>query len=256
MKLTILICIATVLLGLVLNFKISNPYFDPNKPHHTLTGFKNPHLKEDNQRKNFSDLFKMMTTERPNPKPQIKNELSIDSIMQKINSKNNFITWIGHSTMLLHINGKTILTDPIFSDRCSPVQFLGPERYSFPTIDIESLPKIDLVVISHNHYDHLDKNSVKNLGKDSLTVWYVPLGLKKWFEKLNIINVIEMDWFEEKTQDNAVIICLPSQHWSKRSLFKSFDTLWASWSIEVGNFKFWFAGDTGYNKIQFKQLKY
>ena len=149
--------------------------------------------------------------------------------------------------MLLHANGKTILTDPIFSDRCSPVQFLGPKRYSYPTIDIESLPKIDLIVISHNHYDHLDKKSVEILGKDPLTVWYVPLGLKEWFDRLNIKNVIELDWFEERKQDNVEIICLPSQHWSKRSLFKSFDTLWSSWSLKVGNFKFWFAGDTGYN---------
>ena len=220
----------------------------------TFTGFKNPYLKQDNQRKSFSDLFKMMTTERPNPSPQIEKKLSIDSMIQKINNNNNFITWVGHSTMLLHINGKTILTDPIFSDRCSPVQFLGPKRYSFPTIDIESLPKIDLIVISHNHYDHLDKNSVKNLGKDPLTVWYVPLGLKKWFDKLNITNVIELDWFEERKQDNVEIICLPSQHWSKRSAFKSFDTLWSSWLLKIGNFKFWFAGDTGYNKIQFKQI--
>ena len=252
MKLIILICITISLFGLVLIFKTSNPYYNPNKTHHTSTGFKNPYLKQDNQRKSFSDLFKMMTTERPNPNPQIEKKLNIDSMIQKINNNNNFITWVGHSTMLLHINGKTILTDPIFSDRCSPFQFLGPKRYSFPTIDIESLPKIDLIVISHNHYDHLDKNSVKNLGKDPLTVWYVPLGLKKWFDRLNIENVIELDWFEERKQDNVEIFCLPSQHWSKRSLFKSFDTLWSSWLIKVGNFKFWFAGDTGYNKIQFK----
>ena len=182
MKISLLTCIAIGLFGLVLYFKNSNPYYDPNKAHHTPTGFKNPYLKQDNQSKSFSDLFKMITTERPNPKSQISKNLSIDSMIQKIDSNNNFITWVGHSTMLLHINGKTILTDPIFSDRCSPVQFLGPKRYSFPTIDIESLPKIDLIVISHNHYDHLDKNSVKNLGKDPLTVWYVPLGLKKWFD--------------------------------------------------------------------------
>ena len=135
-----------------------------------------------------------------------------------------------------------------------PRSIFRSKRYSFPTIDIESLPKIDLIVISHNHYDHLDKNSVKNLGKDPLTVWYVPLGLKKWFDRLNIKNVIELDWFEERKQDNVEIICLPSQHWSKRSAFKSFDTLWSSWFLKVGNFKFWFAGDTGYNTIQFKQI--
>ena len=78
--------------------------------------------------------------------------------------------------------------------------------------------------------------------------------VKKWFDRLNIKNVIELDWFEERKQDNVEIICLPSQHWSKRSAFKSFDTLWSSWFLKVGNFKFWFAGDTGYNTIQFKQI--
>ena len=151
MKISLLTFIAIGLFGLVLFFKTPNPYYDPNRSHHTSTGFKNPYLKQDNQNKSFSDLFKMMTTERPNPKPQIEKKLNIGSMLQKINSNNNFITWVGHSTMLLHINGKTILTDPIFSDRCSPVQFLGPKRYSFPTIDMESLPKIDLIVIDTAH---------------------------------------------------------------------------------------------------------
>ena len=254
MKLSIIFCTAVGLVAFALNFNNPNIYYNPNKAHHTLTGFKNPYLKSDDQRKSFSDLFNMMTTDRPNPDFRTGKNLSIKSLIQKINTNKSFITWIGHSTMLLHINGKTILTDPIFSDRCSPIDFLGPKRYSLPAIDIESLPKIDLIIISHNHYDHLDKNSVKSLGKDSLTVWYVPLGLKNWFEGLNIKNVIELDWFEEKNQNNVQITCLPSQHWSKRSLFKSFDTLWSSWFIKVGSFKFWFAGDTGYNKIQFKHI--
>ena len=193
----------------------------------------------------------MMTTERPNPRPIAEKGLSLDSIIQKINSNNNFITWVGHSTMLLHINGKTILTDPIFSDRCSPVQFLGPKDI-LSAIDIESLPKIDLI-ISHNHYDHLDKNSVEKLGKDLLLVWYVPLGLKKWFDKLNITNVIKLDWYEEKRLDNVEsVVC--HLNTGQEDLFKSFDTLWSSWSLKVGNFKFWFAGDTGYNKSNSSKL--
>ena len=131
MKFSILICLAIVSFGIALSFRTPNPYYNPSKTHHTSTGFKNPYLKQDNQRKSFSDLFKMMTTERPNPSPQIEKKLSIDSMIQKINNNNNFITWVGHSTMLLHINGKTILTDPIFSDRCSPVQFLGPKKIFF-----------------------------------------------------------------------------------------------------------------------------
>ena len=254
MKLSILICFTIAAVGLILNIKHTNPYFNPKKSHHTTTGFKNPYLISDDQRKSFSDLFKMMTTKRPNPQTKEVKRLNVDSLFTKIKKGKNFITWVGHSTMLLHLNSKTILTDPIFSDRCSPVQFLGPKRYSVPAIDIESLPKIDIIIISHNHYDHLDKNSVEILGRDSSTAWCVPLGLKTWFRKLGIENVIELVWFEEQNKSNVQITCLPSQHWSKRSLFKSFDTLWSSWLIQVGSFKFWFAGETGSNDIQFKQI--
>ena len=255
MKLSISICFALGLVGFILNFKTTNPYFDSSKSHHTLNGFTNPYLEPSDQKKSFSDLFKMMISKRPNPSPTVVKKLDVDIINKNINSNKSFIAWVGHSTMLLHINNKTILTDPIFSDRCSPVQFLGPKRYSSPTIDISSLPKIDFIVISHNHYDHLDRNSVEQLGKDSATVWYVPLGLKNWFGEIGVKNVIELDWFEkEDLADKVQIVCLPSQHWSKRNIFRSFDTLWSSWLIQVGAFKFWFAGDTGYNEVQFKQI--
>lgn len=254
MKLSIVLLIIIGVVGLMSKLKNHNPYFDPDKVHHTKTGFKNPYLNSESQNKSFSDLIKMMNTKRPTPKYKVIEKLNLDKLLQSINRNQNFITWVGHSTMLLHIDGKTILTDPIFSDRCSPVQFAGPKRYASPSINIKLLPKIDLVVISHNHYDHLDKNSVKILSKDTSTVWYVPLGLKYWFEEFGIKNVNELDWFDEHSDGNVDIVCLPSQHWSKRSLFKSFDTLWSSWFIKIGNYKFWFAGDTGYNEIQFKQI--
>ena len=136
MKLSISICFALGLVGFILNFKTTNPYFDSRKSHHTLNGFTNPYLKSNNQKKSFSDLFKMMISKRPNPSPTVVKKLDVDIINKNINSNKSFIAWVGHSTMLLHINNKTILTDPIFSDRCSPVQFLGPKRYSSPTIDI------------------------------------------------------------------------------------------------------------------------
>ena len=195
-----------------------------------------------------------MTTDRPKPRYQVSEKINIDELDKNILYGKNFITWIGHSTMLLHLDGKVILTDPIFSDRCSPVQFAGPKRYTSPSIDIKSLPRIDIVLISHNHYDHLDKNTIKALKNDSSTFWYVPLGLEQWFKALGVENVFELDWFDERNFEDVNIVCLPSQHWSKRSLFKSFDTLWSSWSVKIGDYKFWFAGDTGYNEIQFKEI--
>jgi len=254
MKLTLFLALVLAIIGLMINSKKINPYFESSKIHHTKYGFKNPFLKSENQKKKLSDIIKMIITKRPKPKDQITKKIDTNHLIQNINEDQNFITWIGHSTMFLHIYGKTILTDPIFSNRCSPFQFAGPKRYTSPSISIKSLPKIDIVVISHNHFDHLDKNSVKTLSTNTSTIWYVPLGLKEWFVKLGISNVIELDWFDEYEHNNIKIVCLPSQHWSKRNLFKSFDTLWASWLINIGNYKFWFAGDTGYNELQFRKI--
>ena len=254
MKFSLIAIVLIGLLGFAMRLTESNPYFDPEKLHHTKTGFRNPFLNLENQEKSFKDLFRMMSESRPKYHFKTTEELNLLDLNQKIESGVNFVTWVGHSTMLVNIGGKTILTDPIFSGRCSPVQFAGPKRYTKPSIDIDSLPKIDLIIISHNHYDHLDKNSVKILSMDTSTVWYVPLGLQAWFKKHKVHNVKELDWYDSQSFDNVNIVCLPSQHWSKRNLFRSFDTLWASWSIEVGNYKLWFAGDTGYNSIQFKEI--
>ena len=110
MKLSILICFTIAAVGLIFNIKHNNPYFDPKKSHHTATGFKNPYLSSDDQRKNFSDLLKMMATKRPNPKTKKVKRLNVDSLHTKIRKGENFITWVGHSTMLLHFNSKTIFT--------------------------------------------------------------------------------------------------------------------------------------------------
>ena len=231
-----------------------NVYFDVSKSHHTKSGFTNPYINLDNQNKSFSDLFRMMKTDRPIPINRDINYVDIDDLRRNINDGKNFVTWVGHSTMLLNINGKIILTDPIFSDRCSPVQFIGPKRYTKPSINLQSLPNVDFVLISHNHYDHLDKNTIKYLKKDTTTTWFVPLGLANWLKKENVKNIIELDWYDKYLLGNVEVVCTPSQHWSKRNLFKSFDTLWSSWYVKIDNFKFWFAGDTGYNEFQFKEI--
>lgn len=254
MKLTLFLTIALSALLFIATSRNASPYFNKNKSHHTKFGFRNPYLKPDAEKKKLRDLFKMMASDRPKSSHRLSGKINVDELNRKIFDGENFITWVGHSTMLLNLNGKVIITDPMFSERCSPIQFVGPKRYTSPSIGIKTLPKVDIVVISHNHYDHLDKNTVKLLKNDSSTVWYVPLGLKPWLAKVGVQNVIELDWYEDHNNSEFDIVCLPSQHWSKRSLFKSFDTLWASWLIKIGNYKFWFAGDTGYNRIQFREI--
>ena len=251
-----------LIIGFLLAFLLSNmimlrgqnKFFDGSKAHHTKIGFTNPYLAKEFEKKKFTDLFKMMTEDRPDPEFKESKKVDRKLLIEHINSKTDFITWVGHSTLLVHIKGKLILTDPIFSDRCAPVQFAGPKRYTSPAISIDSLPPIDIIVISHNHFDHLDRNTVGALKKNQSTKWFVPLGLKIWFEGMGVVNVFELDWYENHSFSGVNVTCLPSQHWSKRTLMKSFDTLWASWSIEIGGFRFWFAGDTGYNSVQFKEI--
>ncbi|XP_050413929.1 N-acyl-phosphatidylethanolamine-hydrolyzing phospholipase D-like [Patella vulgata] len=161
------------------------------------------------------------------------------------------LIWIGHATVLVKIDNITVLADPIFSSRCSFVQFLGPKRYRDPPCQIKDLPKIDAVVISHNHYDHLDLSSVKELnqkyGKDLR--WYVPQGMKKWMMDVGCENVVEMTWWDEQKfpdKPDVKFVCTPSQHWSKRGVTDTNKSLWCSWAVIGPKHSFYFAGDTGY----------
>lgn len=153
----------------------------------------------------------------------------------------------GHSTLLLKLEGKLILTDPMFSERASPFSFMGPKRFHEPPIDIEDLPYIDVVLISHDHYDHLDEKSIQKLiGK--VGKFYAPLGVKEILIGFGVPEnkIIELDWNEENTHGSLKFICTPAQHFSGRSLFNSNETLWASWVIQAPRAKLYFGGDGGY----------
>jgi len=160
-------------------------------------------------------------------------------------------SWIGHSTALIQSDGLNFLTDPIWSQICSPISFLGPKRSAKPAIQIHELPKIDFIVISHNHYDHLDYKTVQKFG-DSVT-WFIPLGLADWFKDCNINNIVEMDWWEEASFKNFKIVCTPAKHWSCRTIFDRNKSLWCSWTILGPNHRFFFTGDTGYCPV-FKDI--
>jgi N-acyl-phosphatidylethanolamine-hydrolysing phospholipase D len=190
----------------------------------------------------------------PIAKPDFKNILDPSEQAQ--------ITWLGHSSFLIQYQGLNILTDPILSDRASPVGFAGPKRLVDMPIKFEHLPTIDFIVISHNHYDHLDLDTILKFGNN--TLYIVPLKLKEWFvnEGIATNKVIEFDWWDKRffhsdsDTNNATITftATPSQHWSARGLFDRYNSLWASWHIQIGNFSLWFAGDTGYNEVQFKEI--
>jgi L-ascorbate metabolism protein UlaG (beta-lactamase superfamily) len=160
------------------------------------------------------------------------------------------LSWIGHSTFLLRLPGLNILTDPVFSKRCSPVQFAGPKRVRAPGIALADLPKIDLILLSHNHYDHMDIGSLRALYRHSPDVRIVTtLGNTAYLAKKGIPGAIELDWWQSETVcGGARVTVTPARHFSARTLWDRNETLWGGLFLEYEGHKIFFAGDTGYTK--------
>lgn len=171
-------------------------------------------------------------------------QLSVDQLGK---SQELRITWLGHSTNLIEIDSQIILTDPVFGERVSPFSFMGPKRFASELpIQPQNLPQLDAVIISHDHYDHLDYRTILEL-KDKTKKFYVPLGvgghLKHW--GISEEKIIELDWWESHNTGSLNIVATPSQHFSGRGLIRN-KTLWASWVIEGKTEKVFFGGDSGY----------
>jgi N-acyl-phosphatidylethanolamine-hydrolysing phospholipase D len=157
------------------------------------------------------------------------------------------VTWIGHSTLLVQMAHLTFLTDPIWSDTPSPISFLGPKRFVDPGVAIDDLPPIDFVVVSHNHYDHLDLPTLRALARRRpATRFVVPLGNAELLREEGIENVTELDWGGVHAVGGVTIHCLPAQHWSKRGIGDDRQALWASWAVIGPERRFYFSGDSGY----------
>ncbi|WP_281646803.1 MBL fold metallo-hydrolase [Parendozoicomonas sp. Alg238-R29] len=154
---------------------------------------------------------------------------------------------LGHSTLLIQLGGKNWLTDPVFSKRASPVQWAGPKRFHEVPVDIEQLPDIEGVLISHNHYDHLDYGSIQIL-KDSVNHFIVPLGIRSQLREWGVdeSKIIELDWWQTKQFGDIELVSTPAQHFSGRGLLDSDKTLWSSWVIRTKDHSLYFSGDTGY----------
>ncbi|CAM9454379.1 unnamed protein product [Lampetra planeri] len=169
------------------------------------------------------------------------------------------VTWLGHACVLVELEGFSFLTDPVFSERASPVGFAGPRRYRPAPCTVAQLPEgLDAVLISHNHYDHLDHNSVVQLNRRYGTrlSWFVPLGLAGWMQDTGCENVHELDWWSERSaglRSNITVAFTPAQHWCKRGAFDDNKVLWGSWCVLGTGARFYFAGDTGYCDV-FQQI--
>lgn len=157
------------------------------------------------------------------------------------------VTWFGHSSVLIEIDGHRVLTDPVWSDRTSPVSFAGPKRFFDPPLPLDELPAPDAVVISHDHFDHLDEETIKAL-KDRVPLFAVPLGVGAWLEDWGVdpARIAELDWWGEVRAGALTLTATPSRHFSGRSLVSVFAnrTLWAGWAVAGPAHRVYFSGDT------------
>ena len=187
------------------------------------------------------DLVRWMLTRNPYDKsaaPQV--EVVANSGADLAGRQNSArITWVGHATFAIHDGDDVVLTDPHFGHRA-----LVPARYFPPGVPIEAVPDDALAVVSHNHYDHLDAYTVDTLAPS--VRWFVPLGLADWFRARGRDNVVELGWWESARHGRWTMTCLPAQHWSRRIGQGTNETLWCSWLLESGDYRYYFAGDTGY----------
>ena len=157
-------------------------------------------------------------------------------------------TWIGHSTVLLQVDGLNLITDPVFSQRAFPVQWTGPRRVMDPGLPLERLPPLDIVLLSHNHYDHLDRPAVLRMAKAHPgATWIVPLGLGAYIRTWGAREIVELDWWQTIEVRGVRVTATPARHFSNRRLGDRNRSLWCGFAVAVGGWRAWFAGDTAYH---------
>lgn len=238
----------------------TNPDYDSNKSHHRPDGFVNRYAERSDKPGLWRWQYERLRDGLPKPPSAPVLGVAPDLPLLNSNSPQPRITWVGHSTLLVQVDGVNLLTDPHWGQRASPFKFAGPKRHQAPGVPFDQLPSIHAVVISHNHWDHLDRETVQALMDRHPGIrFYVPLGLQHWFSKEirgAVVdgpsrNVIALDWDQQvslpgRTQALELHL-LAVQHWSARSLGDRYQTLWGSWALLHPTFRFWFSGDLGYS---------
>ena len=225
------------------------------RPHHRERGFQNNH--GDFEPKSLADVLRWRWNASrrhlpPRPQAPIPTQAA-DLAFLRANTgaaQQPAVTWIGHATVLAQLGGLNLLTDPIFSERASPLSFIGPKREQPPGVALNDLPPIDVVVVSHNHYDHLDLPSCRTLSRQpgGGPLFVVPLGLQAWFQARGIAHVVELDWWQHHALRGVEIALVPAQHWSARGLNDRMKTLWGGFAVFAPDCQLFFAGDTGYSR--------
>ena len=239
----------------------TNPYYDPSKSHHRPDGFQNNYTEF--ATRSLADVMRWRINATrnklpPPPREAIPQKVAdlafLHANAQAKAGMQPAITWIGHATVMAQLGGLTLLTDPIFSNRASPSQRFGPNRHQPPGVNVSALPHIDLVLASHNHYDHLDDASVSALNAQpgGPPLFVVPLGLKPWLAARGITNAIELDWWHSHvvptSKGDVEVMLVPAQHWSARGLNDRMKTLWGGFAVFAQDCHLFYAGDTGYSR--------
>lgn len=219
------------------------------KYHHTKEGFRNENLAV--KQPGFDVMFPFIVRKLWDNLRQEENDLQrADNDIEII--KNNpgkpTVTWIGHSTLLVQLDGLNFLTDPLWSDKIGPGTPFDVRRMNLPGMDLADLPKIDFVLISHDHYDHLDKETIERLVRDESILFIVPLRVKEILQSWGVKNkIVELDWWDAIEYEGVKIVCTPAQHFSGRGLARN-KILWASFCIIGKTKRFYYTGDSGYWK--------
>jgi N-acyl-phosphatidylethanolamine-hydrolysing phospholipase D len=226
-----------------------------NPKHHTISGYQNNPFVETAASKGLLFYIRRAWGSVFVPDIPDGHKLSELESIQLLNSiPSDRITWLGHASFLIKTSDVTILTDPFLSEYASPVSWAGPRRFVASPIPINKLPSIDIVIVSHNHYDHLDNKTVNRLkNKENIHV-VVPLGLKSFFTERGYSKVTELDWGQSVTVKGIELTAQPAVHDSGRSISDLCETLWASWVIESAQKRILFIGDTGYSETIFSDM--
>ena len=244
-------------LGLLAGCASGNPDLDASKPHHRPGGFQNNYTAF--SAKSLAEVLRwqwqawrrQLPPAAAQPTPTQAADLAfLHGNARAGAAMKPAVTWLGHATTLVQAGGLTVLTDPVFSQRASPLSFLGPQRQQPAGIALAQLPHIDLVLVSHDHYDHLDEPSVRALAAQpgGPPLFIVPLGLKPWLAARGIHHAVELDWWQTHTVSGTEVMLTPAQHWSGRGLHDRLASLWGGFAVMSPDFHWFYAGDTGYSR--------
>lgn len=198
------------------------------------------------QARGFSDVFRWKLTSRPEPSPSFISDVEQSIPPRHVEGSKLRITLVNHSTVLIQQRASNVLTDPIWSERAGPLSWIGPKRRRKPGVRMADLPHIDAVLISHNHFDHLDLATLRQLAARRHSTFIVPARGARLLRSEKIEPVLELDWGESLTLSNFSIHCVPALHFSARGVFDRNKTLWCGYAIEYPEGLVYFAGDTGF----------